>query len=189
MSTREISPSEARSRKTRYRETVKIILDSEWGEKLGKLQIRLAFLERQGRERPGDTSLLPEIEEVTTEIEAMMEDADQNILTVEFVGLSADRYERLMRAHPPTPEQRKQGARDGQAVNFNPDTLPPSLVAACWAKPSSWTEADIRELWDSGDEGREDDEDQPAGSKWNSGELADLFRGAQVACLARHRVE
>jgi hypothetical protein len=189
MSTAEITPAQARARKTRHRETVRIILDSEWGERLGKLQIELAMLERQGRERPGDTSLLPDIERVTEGIEEMMADADQQILTVEFIGLAVDRYERMVRAHPPTVDQRKQGAREGQQMAFNPDTFPQDLVAACWVKPSSWTREDILELWDAGEEGSEDDDDAPAGSKWNSGELADLFRGAQTACLSRNRVE
>lgn len=187
--TPEITPAQAKRRKTRNRAEVKIILDTEWGERLGALQIEMAQLRNQAERRPSDTSLLPDMDRVTGEIEAMMADAHQNILTVTFKSLPPDRYDRIARAHPPTQEQRRQAALDGRPMAFNPDTFPPALVVACWTSPTSWSEADIRELWEAGDEGHEDDDDAPAGAKWNSADLSDLFMGAQGACLSRNRVE
>lgn len=185
-----LTAAQARAKKRRHIEEVKIVLDPQWGRRLGEAQLRLNRIKAEAEARPSDTSLLDEMNAVSDEIEQMMSEADENILTVEFVGLPGERYERLVRAHPPTKDQRALAAREGRSMAFNEDTLPLALVQRCWKSPrAGWSDEDIAELWNPGDEGHEDDDDQPAGSKWNSAELSALYYGAQAACASRNRAE
>lgn len=180
--------AEARARKRRNTEIVDIVLDPAWGRRLGEAQLKLRELTAQAEARPSDTTLLDEMTAVSDEIEQLMSESDDMILRVEFVGLPSERYERLCRAHPATKDQRAQAARENRVINFNEDTLPLALVQACWKSPrAGWSNEDIAELWEPGEEGHEDDDDQPAGSRWNSAELSALYYGAQTACASRHR--
>lgn len=181
--------AQARSKKTRPSVKVRIILNQEWGEQLGEYQVRVDLLKRDVGKRGTDTSLIPEIDELTDKIQAMIDQADEEILEVKMVGLPAERYERLVRAHPPTKEQRQKAAAMNTQVAFNEDTFPVALVQACWKSPrDGWSNEDIAELWNAGEEDHEDDEDAPAGARWNSAELGSLFMGAQQACMSRNQV-
>lgn len=184
-----ITAAQARARKTQHTETVKIILNDEWGRKLAQLQERADLIQRDVSLGRRDTSLIEQLDEVNAEIEAVLEEAKDEVLEVVFVGLSPDRYDRLIRAHPPTKEQRTEAAKEGRTLSWNTETFPQDLVAACWRSPDGWSREDIVELWDSGEEGHEDDDEAPAGSKWNSSELGALFLGAQGACMSRNRVQ
>lgn len=184
----EITPAQAKAKKTRHVEEVKIILDDAWGKKLGELQQRARLIQQDvefGRGR----SLVEQMDECNAEIEALLAEAEGEVLVVEFIGLHPDRYEKLVKAHPPTKEQRAEAAKQDRTLSWNPVTFNKALVAACWSKPSSWSAEDIFELWDPGVEGEEEADDAPAGARWNGAELASLFVGAQAACTSRHTVQ
>lgn len=185
-----LTAAQAKARKQRMTEEVKIPLDPQWARRLGEAQIRLRQVTAQAEARPSDTSLLDEMNAAAEEVEQLMSEADDNVLTVTFVGLPGETYERFVRMFPPTKEQRAQAAKDGRNVTFNEDTFPLAIVQRCWKAPrEGWSDEDIAELFNPGEDGHEDDDDAPAGARWNSAELSALFYGAQAANAARHRVE
>lgn len=85
------------------------------------------------------------------------ESGDQTEVTLKFQAIGQKEYDKLVSKHPPTPEQRVEGA------SFNIDTFAPALIAACAVEPEM-TAADAKELWDSPD--------------WSRGDVMVLFRNA-----------
>ena len=83
-------------------------------------------------------------------------------VTMKFAAISAIQLDKLRSAHPPTKEQRANGA------GVNTRTFAPALVAATLVEPAM-TEDEARELWDS--------------DFWSSGELDQLFETASSVCL------
>lgn len=78
-------------------------------------------------------------------------------LTLKYQAIGAKEYDKLVSKHPPTAEQRIEGAV------FNIDTFAPALIAACCVEPEM-TADDAQEIWDSPD--------------WSRGDLMVLFRNA-----------
>lgn len=177
------------STKTAARETVSLIMDRAWGQRLGEVQLRHGILQEQVQRSPGDTALLAEIEELTTEIEQLTAEKPDKVCDFVFRSIAPGRYERLVNAHPPTQQQRQRAAKRGQQVAFNEDTFPQALVKACLVSPRLTSEQ-VDEMWQAGtDSDDPDDPDAPVGERFSSGELAALFQTAQVANVGRPRVE
>jgi hypothetical protein len=184
-----MTPEQVKAKKTRHVEEVKIVLDDAWGRKLGELQKRAELIQRDAAFGQGSRSLVEQMDECNAEIEALLEEAGDEVLSVEFVGLHPDRYEKLVKLHAPTREQRTEAAKQDRTLSWNPQTFNKALVAACWRSPAGWTREDIYELWEAGEEGEEESADAPAGARWNGAELGSLFLGAQAACTSRHTVQ
>lgn len=83
------------------------------------------------------------------------DDGEDAELTMVFRAVSYKAYDALLTANQPTKEQ----VRDGES-NWNPDTFPPALIAACAVDPPLDIAA-AQELWTS--------------EEWSRGELMDLF--------------
>jgi len=81
-----------------------------------------------------------------------------------FAGVGRRVYTDLRKAHPPTDEHKKAAEDVGQAIEFNPDTFPPALMAASCLEPEGTTEAWWARKYD----------------EWTVGQLERLWR----ACLA-----
>jgi len=82
-------------------------------------------------------------------------------VTFKFRSLGAQEYDKLIDAHPPTTEQKIDGA------SFNIDTFAPSLISKVCLEPEMSFE-DVKDLWNSPD--------------WNRGELMHLFGEAMNLC-------
>jgi hypothetical protein len=99
----------------------------------------------------------------TREVVLKVPDEDGEIIefvvTLKAVGSKA--YDDLMANHPPTPDQKKDGAQ------YNPDTFGPALIAACSFEPYL-TPKEASELWNSED--------------WSRGEVMELFIAAVEVC-------
>ena len=85
------------------------------------------------------------------------EDGQPQELTLTYQAIGAQEYDKLVRKHPPTAEQRVEGA------SFNIDSFGPALIAKSCLEPEM-TEADAKELWNS--------------PEWSRGDLMVLFRHA-----------
>lgn len=79
-----------------------------------------------------------------------------------FEAISYKDLDALQAKHPPTQQQRVEGAA------FNRNTFPPALVAACSVEPKI-TESDARDIWSSDD--------------WSTGELNTLFNAVSDLCM------
>ena len=161
---------EIKARKKLPVEEVPIVLDGEWGQQVLDAQERMVALESSLRARPGDTTLIGELDELLAEIERLNAERDEHVAVFKFKGLGRDRYERLVRAHPPTQEQRKQAARESSGASWNRDTFPPALIHACLVEPSMTLEQVVELLADD---------------EWNEADAGALFSGASSACLSR----
>lgn len=80
----------------------------------------------------------------------------------EFAAIGSHDLDKLQGKHKPTAQQKIDG------LAWNSDTFPPALVAACLVDPEV-TEAEMREIWESGD--------------WSTGELSTLFNTASSLCM------
>lgn len=78
-----------------------------------------------------------------------------------FRALGGPDWDKIVHKHPPTSEQRADGAA------YNPNTFGPALLSACCVEPvldmNEWTE-----LWNS--------------NEWSKGELSELFWVAVNLC-------
>lgn len=59
------------------------------------------------------------------------EAAEQVTNTFRFRAIGRKRYEALKLEHPPTDKQIEQAEKDGEPVEWNVDTFPQAIVAAC----------------------------------------------------------
>ena len=164
-----------RSRKTARTVEVTIVLNDDWGSKVAQLQADVDRVTREaGGIGPAATAAQRELADLTDELDKLLVEKAENTATFRFKGLSRDRYERLMNAHPPTKDQRARAANLGIPALWNSDTFPPALVAACLVEPDDWTEDDVNAMW-------HDD-------NWNQAELNELFSAAISACVNRYQV-
>lgn len=97
---------------------------------------------------------------------------DGDDLTLLFRAIGMQEYDDLLAKHPPTREQREQGAA------YNALTFGPALVAAVSVEPKL-TEEDTKEIWESGDWSRGD-----LGVLWETA-LAVNFEGFDVPFSGR----
>lgn len=81
------------------------------------------------------------------------------VVTLKAIGSKA--YDDLVAKHPPTREQKAEGA------NYNPDTFGPALISACSHEPHM-TPNEASEIWNSDD--------------WSRGEVMELFVAAVEVC-------
>lgn len=79
-----------------------------------------------------------------------------------FEAISYKDLDALQAKHPPTQQQRVDGAA------FNRNTFPAALVAACSVDPKI-SESDARDIWASDD--------------WSTGELNTLFNTVSDLCM------
>ena len=111
------------------------------------------------------------------EFQRISDEVEEATVDFRFRALSRQRYQDLVRAHPPTQEQKDNYAKEAAAqglpkaqqsgLRFNTDTFPAALVAACLIEPA--VDADtVQEWWDSDD--------------WNETELTRLLITAETAC-------
>lgn len=85
------------------------------------------------------------------------DNGDEHEVTMLFQSIGAKDYDKLVSKHPPTAEQRSQGA------TFNMDTFAPALISTCLVEPEM-SQAEAKQLWASPD--------------WSRGDLMALFRTA-----------
>jgi hypothetical protein len=85
------------------------------------------------------------------------ENGEQQEVKLTYQAIGAREYDRLVAKHPPTAEQRVDGA------NFNIDTFAPALISRVCVDPDM-TEKDAKEIWES--------------PEWSRGDLMVLFRHA-----------
>jgi len=99
----------------------------------------------------------------TKDVVLKVPDADGEIieLVMTLKAIGSKDYDDLVAKHPPTREQKTDGA------NYNPDSFGPALISACSFEPHL-TPNEAREIWDSED--------------WSRGEIMELFVAAVEVC-------
>jgi len=87
---------------------------------------------------------------------------EKDAVTLNLRAIGAQDYDRLVSKHPPTSEQRVEGA------SYNINTFAPALLAAVVVDPEM-SSKEWEEIWNSPD--------------WNRGEVIDLFSSAAGLCV------
>jgi len=85
------------------------------------------------------------------------EEGESQELTLTYQAIGAQDYDKLVAKHPPTADQRVEGA------SFNIDTFGPALISKVCVEPEM-SEKDAKEIWNS--------------PEWSRGDLMVLFRKA-----------
>lgn len=119
-------------------------------------------------ERASARTALAEAEE---RLEAAERAADEATIVFRFRGLSDEEWDLLIDEHQPTPDQVHRARKKGETPpDWNPDTFPAALVAACCTDPGL-TLDQAQAMWKSPD--------------WNGAELSAIFNGAFTASRMR----
>jgi hypothetical protein len=97
--------------------------------------------------------------------EVVLKVPDEGGTIIEYVvtlrAIGSKGYDVLVGMHPPTAEQKKDGA------TYNPDSFGPALISACTVEPRM-TPNEAKELWES--------------EEWSRGEVMELFVAAVEVC-------
>jgi len=142
--------------KTARIEKVMVQLDGEVAFKVEALQEELVIARQEDR-RSNEPDQAPKIE---TQLQALLDGARLTETEFIFKSIGRPEFERLLGAHKPTAQQKKEGH------TFNPDTFAPQLVAASSVKPLIRLAA-AKEMFQSED--------------WNTAELTKIYVTAQNA--------
>lgn len=121
-----------------------------------------------------DDEAREELEVATKALRKAEKSVEQSFVVFRFRALPGMEYEDLQDAHPPTPDQIKEGRLRGRLYNYNPDTFPQALVAACSDDPKLDI-SDVAQIWKD--------------PNWSYVERTNLFNAALAANSGRARPE
>lgn len=153
--TRPLTFDHLRSSKKPNIKVVSIVLDPDLADELSEAQERLGrakiLLEAAPKER-GRYEEFEDAEAALEKVRARAEEAGA-IAEIKVRGMGRHNYDRLQADHPPSEEQRKKHKRENPEqppLEWNPDTFPVALIAACAVEPTMTVEQ-VQEIWDSED--------------------------------------
>lgn len=132
---------------------VRLVLDPDVAGALERAEEALDRARADREARPDDVESAEAFETAQREVEAAREVADSSVAEFVFRAVGQSRYDELLAAHPPTPAHQAQQRRhvpEAPPLEWNPDTFPPALVAACLVEPAL-TEEQVADLWASED--------------------------------------
>ena len=152
-----------REKKKAVSRTVPIICDYEVADRYQAASQKLQEAQRALLKDPESQEALDAVEDAEEALEALEDEAKEASEDFTFRGIGRQGFEALIDSHEPTADQRKKARKDGDEVQWNPDTFPQALVAASLVDPDL-TEEEVQEIWDSPD--------------WNQAELLELFAAA-----------
>lgn len=125
-------------------EAVRICLDADLVLQIQALEEDLAEAQREDTV----TNRAPQAPALAERILTLKADAAASEVEFRFRSLGRRAYTDLLRAHPPTAQQ-KADAGDGVTVLWNVDTYPPALLHACCVTPADTTLPWWQDLWDT----------------------------------------
>ncbi len=141
-------------------------------DRVSKIEMTLSGLD-SARDKTAFGAAQREANEAREALKLALEDQDEEVFEVRFRGIGRKRYSDLMDAHKPTEEQKKKAEENGGLVwQYNPETFPVALVAACCVEPVMTLE-ETREIYD----------------EWNYTEWSPLFNAAIEVNNGRRAVE
>lgn len=145
--------ADIKKKKKAVTKTVAIQVDGEVANSIAALRALLTAA-RDSDRISNDTDKAPAIQK---QIDKMVETSQDTLVVFTFKSVGRFEYDKLVAAHPPTKEQKADGAE------FNADTFPPALLSAACSDPEISLE-EATEMFDDPD--------------WNNAELRALFFGA-----------
>lgn len=129
-----------------------ILMDSAYQQQIRELESQL--VEARRNDRAKDISQ-PSATKIQQKIDAILEEAQDYIVTFRFRDIGRKKLDKLARDHPPTKEQQDEYKKLNApgVLEFNVDTFGPALVAAASLEPKISLEhaETIFEDWGAGD--------------------------------------
>lgn len=165
-----------KSKKKPVMRSVWISFDSELSEEVDELERKLAVLRPRAARSKDDESIQQELADTEAKFLSMRDELRKSSQKFVFRSLSRRKYDELLTRHQPTDEQQAEAKKMGGAdavLEFNPETFPEALVAACIMEPELTSE-DVHDIFTSDD--------------WNGSETLALFNTALSACINRGSV-
>lgn len=165
-----------KSKKKPVTRSVWISFDPELSEEVDAIDRQVTALRPRAARLKNDESLQKELADAERKLAEKQ--AELRTVSEKFVfrSLSRRRYDDLLTHHQPTDEQQKM-AKDQEGpdavLEFNPETFPEALVAACLQEPAM-TDEDVHDIF--------------TGDDWNGAETMALFQTALTACISRGSV-
>lgn len=161
--------------KQRFAVSEVVVLDHKWADALDEARLAVVRARAQAAARGEDSSEDEAVQAALADVEGLLAEQGDAVVTFRLEAIGRPRYRRLLDAHQPTTAQRQEAKRNGNLQpQWNEDTFPPALVAACLVEPHL-SEAEVRQLFES--------------DAWTSGEIARLFTGAMQACASSRTVD
>jgi hypothetical protein len=155
--------------------SVPVVLDQKWADQLDEARHAVVRARAQAASRGEESAEDEAVQEAEADVQALLAGQGDAIVTFRLEAIGRPRYRRLLDAHQPTVAQRQEAKKAGLLQpQWNEETFPPALVAACLAEPHL-TEAQVKEIFES--------------DKWTTGEIARLFTGAMQACASTRTVD
>lgn len=197
MSTAKKSASKApldhlRSRKKPVTKTVWIADDSEVAERYQKAEAEMVMARDFSRDHPLSDAALKEYQDKKEAFEAIEGEMKENATAFKLRSIGRKRFEKLQADYPITAENRAKATEENDGkdpgIEWDPDTFPPVLIAACVVSPVKF-EPDDLELDEDGkfqSEAVQEFVDWITGEDWNLSETSSLFEAAwQVNTIRR----
>jgi hypothetical protein len=180
---------------------VGIVMDSRYQERVDHAQYKINILQFQAGMTRGtepNPQMAADMEDAQAELRAAQAEALEHTEWFVAKALAPRQYDALMAKHPPTADQQREARKENRVAQYDSDTFPPALVAACVSlvtrldEPDADTgelehhellgEAFVKEMIEGGGDG------SPA--QWNQGEIGALFNAGVTANQAQpQRVE
>ncbi len=164
-------------------EDVEIRTDPELAAEYDRVENRIQMLQILASQTGATASAAEELLHLRTRVDDLREAIEPTVVVMRLQSLGRKAFDELQTAHPPTEEQVEehkqetigQVIRAGKAVDeaeaerkfwtppdFNHETFPPALIAACCIVPEGLTEEDVKSFE----------------SDWNESEYTNLFAAA-----------
>lgn len=154
--------------------SVRIVLDPDVGVQYNEAKLAYDNAKVMSDAVPADKALRATANGASDAFDAALEAIEENSVLFTFRALARTGLDDIIAEHPPTPKQKKAAEQRGEEANWNSDTFPPALMAACCIEPEL-TPEDAQEMWDSPD--------------WNQAELLSLFATALEVQQTRRVVD
>lgn len=130
--------------------TVSVVLDPDLAEEYEEARRAADLAHARVQVRPEDNEAAAQLLEADAALQQLRQRMldEQAVVMFRFRGVGRAAYEKLVDLHPATADQRMRAKAGGlgDGLAWNPETLPPALVAACCVEPAMTLEQ-AQALW------------------------------------------
>lgn len=170
-----LTAKDVKKRKKPMIRRVPVAMDGEKADEFNAAVSAVQEAKERQAEEPRNSHIAAELFELEERVKELREEMEDDVVDFVFRSVGRRRYEELVEECPPSKKQIADAKREGvDAPGWNPDTFPPTLIAAALIEPE-YTYDEVFEIWESED--------------WNQAELVTLFMSAMAVNAERKVVD
>jgi hypothetical protein len=167
-----------RSRKKPVAKRLPIPMDSELADAYNQAKIRLTMAQDAAKEDKNDRRLAQAASEASEELDRLKAELEPELAWFIARSIGPKRYDEVQSDNAPTEEQIKEAKKNGEnPPNWNPETFPQALVAACVQYITLEADGET-EVFTDLDRDFVDEMFDAESGQWNQGEVMGLFQTA-----------